>query len=325
MQYPVKVPYPPVLFVGSTGTYAVGGMWVRIPDGTKREDIYQYAVCDREVVTFAPKFQKYQVMGSKGDTYEVVNSSDSWSCTCHGFAFNKRCKHITSLKSGNANPEPKKATKFCANPVQLSNVNGTINSRGNKNNQPASIKEKEEKKMNTVDINDVNVENAVNTNNEENAVDNSAPITETLPVVENDVKKFVRPVVTDINKETLAVTLTLGDGRAVQAEPFRWGRKMLMKVSDTTLERGERVSIGQIAKKALTAAGLVLPVAELKRPRKPKVEAVTEIPALEASASTENIDVNSTPTDLDLTPPTEASSADDLNDQLDSLLATTEV
>lgn len=97
------------------------------------------------------------------------------------------------------------------------------------------------------------------------------PAIPTLIVV-NDPPKPQRPVVKNISADDLQVTLSLPDGREVVAGPFRWGRKMLMKVEQlgegVELSRGERVSIGQIAKKALTAAGLVLPAAELKRPRK---------------------------------------------------------
>ena len=58
------------------------------------------------------------------------------------------------------------------------------------------------------------------------------------------------------------------------ATTFQWGSKMLMKVDDEFMDRGTRIAVGHAAKKAIRTAGLVLPEAVLKRPRKPKVEEV---------------------------------------------------
>ena len=65
---------------------------------------------------------------------------------------------------------------------------------------------------------------------------------------------------------------TIGD-RTWVAEPLRWGSKMLMKAVGDDLTRGERIALGHAAKKALKTAGVALPEAVLKRPRKAKVEA----------------------------------------------------
>jgi hypothetical protein len=64
---------------------------------------------------------------------------------------------------------------------------------------------------------------------------------------------------------------------AFTAAPFRWGSKMLMKVSDGDFDRGTRIALGHAAKRAIKAAGLALPEAVLVRPRKAKEE-VTEAP-----------------------------------------------
>jgi hypothetical protein len=77
------------------------------------------------------------------------------------------------------------------------------------------------------------------------------------------------------------------------ARTLRWGSKMLMKVDDTTLDRGTRIAVGHAAKKALKAAGIPLPEAVLKRPRKVKVEVVTPA-ASEASDSGERTEVEFT-------------------------------
>jgi hypothetical protein len=64
---------------------------------------------------------------------------------------------------------------------------------------------------------------------------------------------------------------------AFTAAPFRWGSKMLMKVSDGDFDRGTRIALGHAAKRAIKAAGLALPEAVLKRPRKVKEEVVPEV------------------------------------------------
>jgi hypothetical protein len=63
---------------------------------------------------------------------------------------------------------------------------------------------------------------------------------------------------------------------AFEAAPFQWGSKMLMKVEAEGLDRGARIAVGHKAKSALRTAGLTLPEAVLKRPRKAKAEPVPE-------------------------------------------------
>jgi hypothetical protein len=77
--------------------------------------------------------------------------------------------------------------------------------------------------------------------------------------------------------EKLVVRGTVGEV-AFEASPFQWGSKMLMKVEAEGLTRGDRIAVGHAAKKALKAATILLPEAQLKRPRKPKAEPVPEVP-----------------------------------------------
>ena len=77
-----------------------------------------------------------------------------------------------------------------------------------------------------------------------------------------------------VNSESLTCTGTCNDNEFTSA-PFRWGSKMLMKVTSVhEFTQGEKVSIGHASKKALKAASLVLPEAKLVRPRKSKEEPV---------------------------------------------------
>ena len=70
---------------------------------------------------------------------------------------------------------------------------------------------------------------------------------------------------------------------AFEARTLRWGSKMLMHVTGGDFDRGTRVSIGHRAKAAVKAAGMTLPEAVLKRPRKAKeAEAAAVVPVLTA-------------------------------------------
>ena len=40
----------------------------------------------------------HTVTGSKGDEYVVTKTGDSYSCTCKGFGFNRKCKHVNQVK-----------------------------------------------------------------------------------------------------------------------------------------------------------------------------------------------------------------------------------
>jgi len=86
-----------------------------------------------------------------------------------------------------------------------------------------------------------------------------------------------------VNTETLTCTGTC-NGHEFTSAPFRWGSKMLMKVTSThEFTQGEKVSIGHASKKALKVANLALPEAKLVRPRKPKTEAPEASPEVETT------------------------------------------
>jgi len=43
------------------------------------------------------EFPQWTVVGSKGDKYIVEKTDNGFSCTCSGFKFRAKCKHIDSV------------------------------------------------------------------------------------------------------------------------------------------------------------------------------------------------------------------------------------
>ena len=46
----------------------------------------------------AIKNTEFQIKGSTGTTYTVTLHNDQWSCSCSGYVFRKRCKHLDIAK-----------------------------------------------------------------------------------------------------------------------------------------------------------------------------------------------------------------------------------
>ena len=95
---------------------------------------------------------------------------------------------------------------------------------------------------------------------------------------ENKMSNEIKVAEIEVVDGSPVVRGTIGDRNWV-AQPLRWGSKMLMKAAGDDLTRGERIALGHAAKKALKTAGVALPEAVLKRPRKAKAEVVAETPA----------------------------------------------
>ena len=85
--------------------YAVSGpVWIEVPDNTTLEDA-------KELFCWGPEARKYwdsnyseeavktiEVKGSKGRVYKVSKQGDKWKCSCPGFSFRGKCKHIANLQ-----------------------------------------------------------------------------------------------------------------------------------------------------------------------------------------------------------------------------------
>ena len=103
MSEPIKVTWPPMLYTDTRGQkWAVSGQhWVEVPDDMTLDRVGEYMVVDDR---FTPpqlaEVLTYDVIGSKGNTYTVTNDRGNWTCTCAGFGFRRKCRHITEIKDG---------------------------------------------------------------------------------------------------------------------------------------------------------------------------------------------------------------------------------
>jgi hypothetical protein len=103
MKLPVTVPWNPVLsrMPVSGQLYAIsGGTWIPVPDGTTRADLPKYMTWDRPTVASdAPQMERWTVEGSKGNSYRVEAFNGLWRCSCKGYEFRRKCRHIEEVKT----------------------------------------------------------------------------------------------------------------------------------------------------------------------------------------------------------------------------------
>lgn len=103
MKLPVTVPWNPVLsrMPVSGQLYAISGStWIPVPDGTTRADLPKYMTWDRPTVApDAPQMERWTVEGSKGNSYRVEAFNGLWRCSCKGYEFRRKCRHIEEVKT----------------------------------------------------------------------------------------------------------------------------------------------------------------------------------------------------------------------------------
>ena len=46
-----------------------------------------------------PLGRTWQVAGSKGNSYTVTQELGTWTCTCSGFKFRSKCRHVETISS----------------------------------------------------------------------------------------------------------------------------------------------------------------------------------------------------------------------------------
>ena len=100
MSLPV-VDMPPALYRSLNGiTYAIAGsVWVEVPDGTSFDELSAYVTYKPRVAAPIVGENSWSVKGSKGNIYTVKLSQGTYSCTCPGFGFRRKCRHITEIKN----------------------------------------------------------------------------------------------------------------------------------------------------------------------------------------------------------------------------------
>ena len=70
------------------GTFAVSGSnWINVPVGTELKDIKW----------IKPKVKKYKPKSWKVKDYTVSFNGSFYSCTCLGYIYRHKCKHITKV------------------------------------------------------------------------------------------------------------------------------------------------------------------------------------------------------------------------------------
>ena len=98
---PIKVSIPPALFTNADGVrYAIAGSaWVQVPVVPTIDDLPKYMPYKaRESKPIAGE-KVWHVEGSKGNMYTVKLSAGAYSCTCPGFGFRRKCRHIEEIKN----------------------------------------------------------------------------------------------------------------------------------------------------------------------------------------------------------------------------------
>ena len=97
--------YPPTLFnsVVSGETYIIHSyprIWTKVPAGSKLEDFPQYQIKHQESAIPVTTKSEHRVQSSKpGKFYTVSQSGNYYSCTCTGYLYRNKCKHVEQVKS----------------------------------------------------------------------------------------------------------------------------------------------------------------------------------------------------------------------------------
>jgi len=98
---PVEVTWPPALTDGRDGNrYAISGnIWIEVPPGTTRNDLPMYMVVKERSVIQSKPDASWLVPGSTGKEYVVALIQGQWTCTCAGFGWRRKCKHVEEKRA----------------------------------------------------------------------------------------------------------------------------------------------------------------------------------------------------------------------------------
>jgi len=96
---PVKVTWPPCLSTFGDKRYAISGnVWIEVPSDTAFDDLHRIMSWEAPEAVVPEPDQSWEVQGSKGNKYAVRLSKGVWSCSCPGYSFRRKCRHIEGLK-----------------------------------------------------------------------------------------------------------------------------------------------------------------------------------------------------------------------------------
>jgi len=102
MDLPIVVSMNPMLYTDRSGQkWAVSGQhWVEVPDTLTLDQVGKYMIMEPyETPAQAADVVSYEVQGSKGNTYNVTDNGGTWTCTCPGFGWRRKCKHVEAQKN----------------------------------------------------------------------------------------------------------------------------------------------------------------------------------------------------------------------------------
>ncbi|MFW6311056.1 MAG: SWIM zinc finger family protein [Nanoarchaeota archaeon] len=92
---------PPSLATFPSGKTYILPIWKEVPGDTTLEEVQKHWIkkIPRESKDFDFKIRK-EISSSNGkQNYIVQYDGMNWSCTCTGFGFRRKCKHIEQIKS----------------------------------------------------------------------------------------------------------------------------------------------------------------------------------------------------------------------------------
>ena len=103
--YKVKSMLNPAIFkspkTGKTFIIAGSQPWIEVPEGTTLADVQWNPTHEPEKGASTAPNKIFEVEGSKGNMYTVKCNDGEWTCTCPGYGFRRRCRHINEKKVKN--------------------------------------------------------------------------------------------------------------------------------------------------------------------------------------------------------------------------------
>ena len=102
MDLPIVVSMNPMLYTDMAGQkWAVSGEhWIEVPDTLTLGEVGKYMIVEQaEIPAQTAVVRSWQVQGSKGDTYTVSDNGGTWTCSCPGFGWRRKCKHVEAQKN----------------------------------------------------------------------------------------------------------------------------------------------------------------------------------------------------------------------------------